>query len=72
MNFVSTWVIRFVDPRKKHPNPPIECVRSVSVLCLQLTTSNSLPLPKEVPTAFRVLPEYIIEDVIEYHQHVIR
>ncbi|KAL1950354.1 hypothetical protein VTO73DRAFT_5478 [Trametes versicolor] len=55
VNFVSTWVIRFVDPRKKHPNPPID-----------------LPLPKEVPTAFRVLPEYVIEDVIEYHQHIIR
>ncbi|KAI0823925.1 ubiquitin conjugation factor E4 [Trametes gibbosa] len=55
VNFVSTWVIRFVDPRKQHPNPPID-----------------LPLPHEVPTAFRVLPEYVIEDVIEYQLYIIR
>ncbi|KAI0632350.1 ubiquitin conjugation factor E4 [Trametes polyzona] len=55
VNFVSTWVIRFVDPRKQHPNPLIE-----------------LPLPKEVPTSFRVLPEYVIEDVIEYHLYILR
>lgn len=24
VNFVSTWLIRFVDSRKKHPNPAIE------------------------------------------------
>ncbi|KAI0769012.1 ubiquitin conjugation factor E4 [Trametes elegans] len=55
VNFVSTWVIRFVDPQKQHPNPPVE-----------------LPLPKEVPISFRVLPEYIIEDIIEYHLYSIR
>ncbi|KAI8994147.1 ubiquitin conjugation factor E4 [Trametes punicea] len=55
VNFVSTWIIRFVDPRKRHPNPTVD-----------------LPLPKEVPMAFRVLPEYLIEDVIEYHLYIIR
>ncbi|KAF4617286.1 hypothetical protein D9613_006110 [Agrocybe pediades] len=25
-----------------------------------------LPLPKEVPMAFRVLPEYIVEDIVDY------
>jgi len=25
-----------------------------------------LPLPREVPMAFRVLPEYLLEDVVEY------
>ncbi|KAI0661957.1 ubiquitin conjugation factor E4 [Cubamyces menziesii] len=55
VNFVSTWLIRFVDPRKKHPNPTIE-----------------LPLPKEVPVSFRILPEYLIEDVIEYHIYILR
>ncbi|PBK97395.1 hypothetical protein ARMGADRAFT_987069 [Armillaria gallica] len=25
-----------------------------------------LPLPKEVPMSFRVLPEYIVEDIVEY------
>lgn len=23
-NFVSTWLIRLVDPRHQHPNPPVE------------------------------------------------
>ncbi|KAI0712081.1 ubiquitin elongating factor core-domain-containing protein [Earliella scabrosa] len=54
-NLVSTWLIRHVDPRAKHPNPTVD-----------------LPLPKEVPTSFRVLPEYLIEDVIEYYLFVIR
>ncbi|THG98805.1 hypothetical protein EW026_g3438 [Hermanssonia centrifuga] len=31
-----------------------------------------LPLPKEVPLSFRVLPEYIVEDVVDYHCFVIR
>ncbi|KAI0770227.1 ubiquitin elongating factor core-domain-containing protein [Fomes fomentarius] len=31
-----------------------------------------LPLPKEVPISFRVLPEYLVEDVIEYYLFVIR
>jgi ubiquitin conjugation factor E4 B len=25
-NFLSTWLIRLVDPRKAHPTPSIECV----------------------------------------------
>ncbi|KAI1793388.1 ubiquitin elongating factor core-domain-containing protein [Ganoderma leucocontextum] len=54
-NIVSTWLIRQVDPRKKHPNPLIE-----------------LPLSKDVPMSWRVLPEYLVEDVIEYHLFVIR
>ncbi|KAF8903108.1 ubiquitin elongating factor core-domain-containing protein [Gymnopilus junonius] len=48
-NFLSTWLIRQVDPKKTHPAPLIE-----------------LPLPKEVPMAFRVLPEYIVEDIVNY------
>lgn len=47
-NFVSTWILRFVDPTQKHPDPNL-----------------SLPLPKEVPVAFRVQPEYMFEDVVE-------
>ncbi|KAH9936359.1 ubiquitin elongating factor core-domain-containing protein [Fomitopsis serialis] len=54
-NFVSTWLIRHVDPRHTHPNPPVE-----------------LPLPREVPESFRVLPEYIIEDIVDYHLFVVR
>ncbi|RDB17892.1 Ubiquitin conjugation factor E4 [Hypsizygus marmoreus] len=48
-NFLSTWLIRQVDPKKKHPNPPVQ-----------------IPLPQEVPMAFRVLPEYILEDIVDY------
>ncbi|KAI9465596.1 ubiquitin elongating factor core-domain-containing protein [Lactarius psammicola] len=31
-----------------------------------------LPLPKEVPLGFRVLPEYVLEDVIDYFFFVVR
>ncbi|KAF5369482.1 hypothetical protein D9758_002753 [Tetrapyrgos nigripes] len=48
-NFLGTWLIRQVDPKKTHPNPTVE-----------------LPLAKDVPMAFRVLPEYIVEDIIDY------
>ncbi|KAJ7672776.1 ubiquitin elongating factor core-domain-containing protein [Mycena rosella] len=54
-NFLSTWLIRQVDPAKKHPNPPA-----------------NLPLPKEVPMAFRVLPEYILEDIVDYLHFVVQ
>jgi ubiquitin conjugation factor E4 B len=47
-NFVSTWILRFVDPKKTHPDTNVE-----------------LPLPDEVPLAFRSLPEYMFEDVVE-------
>ncbi|KAH9480417.1 Ubiquitin conjugation factor E4 [Psilocybe cubensis] len=48
-NFLATWLIRQADPKKTHPNPPVE-----------------LPLPKEVPMSFRALPEYIVEDIVDY------
>ncbi|KAK7469287.1 Ubiquitin conjugation factor E4 [Stygiomarasmius scandens] len=48
-NFLGTWLIRQVDPKKTHPSPTVE-----------------LPLPQEVPMAFRVLPEYIVEDIVDY------
>ncbi|KAJ6613305.1 ubiquitin elongating factor core-domain-containing protein [Mycena sp. CBHHK59/15] len=54
-NFLSTWLIRQVDPNNKHPNPPAE-----------------LPLPAEVPMAFRVLPEYILEDIVDYLHFVVQ
>ncbi|TFK40817.1 ubiquitin elongating factor core-domain-containing protein [Crucibulum laeve] len=47
--FLSTWLIRQVDPKKQHPKPPA-----------------ALPLSKEVPMSFRVLPEYIVEDIVDY------
>ncbi|KAG5648373.1 hypothetical protein DXG03_004945 [Asterophora parasitica] len=54
-NFLSTWLIRQVDPKKTHPSPPAQ-----------------IPLPKEVPIAFRVLPEYIVEDIVEFLLFVVQ
>ncbi|KAF9267408.1 ubiquitin conjugation factor E4 [Marasmius fiardii PR-910] len=48
-NFLSTWLIRQVDPKKNHPNPPAQ-----------------LPLPQDVLMSFRALPEFILEDIVEY------
>ncbi|KZT09134.1 uncharacterized protein LAESUDRAFT_801836 [Laetiporus sulphureus 93-53] len=55
VNFVSMWLIRQVDPKHSHPNPPVE-----------------LPLPTEVPQSFKVLPEYLIEDIVDYQLYVVR
>ncbi|KAL4069954.1 ubiquitin elongating factor core-domain-containing protein [Scleroderma yunnanense] len=54
-NFVSTWLIRRVDPKGMHPNSTVV-----------------LPLPQEVPMSFPVLPEYILEDVVEFFLFVVR
>ncbi|KIL63235.1 hypothetical protein M378DRAFT_79950 [Amanita muscaria Koide BX008] len=48
ISFLSTWLIRQVDPTRKHPNPLVE-----------------LPLPVDVPMGFRVLPEFIVEDIVD-------
>ncbi|KAF9464224.1 ubiquitin elongating factor core-domain-containing protein [Collybia nuda] len=53
-NFLSTWLIRQVDPKKTHPSPPAQ-----------------IPLPKEVPMSFRVLPEYILEDIVDHLYFVV-
>ena len=42
---------------------------SADIQCLLLIR---LPLSKDVPLEFRVLPEYMIEDVIEYMVFVTR
>jgi ubiquitin conjugation factor E4 B len=55
VNFMSTWLIRMVDPKKSHPNPIVE-----------------LPLPPDVPMTFRVLPEYFLEDVVDYFLFIVR
>lgn len=39
---------------------------------LMLMPPSRLPLPKEAPLNFRVLPEYILEDVIDYLFFVVR
>lgn len=71
-SFVSTWLIRYADPRKAHPKPAVEYV---PIFRHPLRTSRSrhrLPLPKEVPLGFRVLPEYVLEDVIDYFFFAVR
>ena len=66
--FVITWLIRYADPRKAHPKPIVEYVFDfpLSLYPLPHSICHRLPLPKEVPLDFRVLPEYILEDVIDY------
>ncbi|EJC98051.1 uncharacterized protein FOMMEDRAFT_171416 [Fomitiporia mediterranea MF3/22] len=54
-NFLETWLIRLVDPKKSHPKPTVE-----------------VPLPKEIPTVFRMLPEYFLEDVVDFLLHLMR
>ena len=68
-NFLSTWLIRQVDPKKTHPNPLVEYVLiffSGDKNTFLMVLNCRLPLPKEVPMSFRVLPEYIVEDIVDY------
>lgn len=64
--FVITWLIRYADPRKAHPKPIAEYVFGLPLYPPPHSICHRLPLPKEVPLDFRVLPEYILEDVIDY------
>lgn len=63
--FLSVWLIRQVDPKKTHPSPPAEYVHA-SAYHRIANVQDSLPLSQDVPMAFRVLPEYIIEDIVTY------
>jgi ubiquitin conjugation factor E4 B len=66
-SFVTAWLIRYADPRKTHPKPIVESVwLSPAFSFFPHVIWYRLPLPKEVPLDFRVLPEYIVEDVIDY------
>lgn len=67
-SFVITWLIRYADPRKAHPKPIVEYVFGLPPPLYPVPHSiyHRLPLPKEVPLDFRVLPEHILEDVIDY------
>ena len=52
MNFcflMATWFVRLVDPARKHPHPKLD----------------ALPLPKNIPETFSMLPEFFIEDLCE-------
>jgi ubiquitin conjugation factor E4 B len=35
-------------------------------MIVELMDCDRLPLPGEVPMAFRILPEYIIEDIADF------
>lgn len=37
-----------------------------------ITVNDSLPLPEDVPMSFRILPEYIIEDIVDYLAYAVR
>jgi ubiquitin conjugation factor E4 B len=55
-SFVMSWLVRLVDPRGKHP------VQEISL--------DSLP--EQTPVAFKMLPEYFIEDVTEFYFFISR
>lgn len=46
------------------------CAVTLGFICymevLRLMRQYRLPLPEEVPMVFRILPEYIIEDVADF------
>jgi ubiquitin conjugation factor E4 B len=47
-------------------------IRSVDPQGMHPNPVVELPLPKDVPMTFRVLPEFIIEDVVEFFLFVVR
>jgi len=47
-------------------------IRSVDPTHSYPKKTIELPLPKEVPMAFRTLPEFAVEDVVDYHLFVSR
>jgi ubiquitin conjugation factor E4 B len=55
-SFVMTWLVRLVDPKGKHPQ----------------TTIDLDTLSSETPLAFKMLPEYIVEDVTEFYFFISR
>ena len=73
------WLVRLVDPLKGHPQTRIRCVfftcslndRALSEASdadarTSLEHDASLPLPDETPEVFRMLPEFLIEDITEF------
>ena len=66
-SFVTSWLIRYADPKRTHPKPTVESVSDLSLFLFPSSCfCRRLPLPKDVPLDFRVLPEYILEDIIDY------
>lgn len=63
------WLVRMVDPLGAHPATQIKYV-VLSPICKYLSGLMPrifrLPLPDATPELFRMLPEYLIEDVTEF------
>lgn len=76
ISFVTTWIVRYVDPKRTHPKPMVEYVylllRSQSLQNIEQIWCCRLPLPTEVPIDFKVLPEYVVEDATNYLAFVVR
>lgn len=68
------WVIRAASPGVKYPAEPMqyEQFRSRSLECQIFTLLRRLPLAQTVPEAFKVLPEYFIEDIIEFYLFLVK
>ncbi|GAA5865602.1 hypothetical protein JCM8547_007662 [Rhodosporidiobolus lusitaniae] len=52
-NLVMAWLVRLVDPLHQHPQK-------------RLDSAGLGRLPKEAPEEFRMLPEFLIEDITEF------
>jgi ubiquitin conjugation factor E4 B len=44
----------------------------MAIWCRLTNVPFSLPLPKEVPTVFKALPEYAVEDVVDFLGFVVQ
>lgn len=67
-NFLETWLVRLVDPKKSHPDPNVKYVYRQG-FCRPSAIEqfiHSVPLPKEIPDVFRMLPEYFVEDIVDF------
>jgi hypothetical protein len=49
-----------------------ECEVVLRFTVLNVSVAESLPLPQDVPIHFRVLPEFVLEDVIDYLLFIVR
>lgn len=59
VSFVTTWIIRFVDPKRAHPKPMVQCVLPSSIftiscgMCANFIDPFRLPLPADVPVDWK-------------------
>jgi hypothetical protein len=78
LSFSMTWLVRLVDPRHAHPAQTIEWAQVESslqgvVLSIRpISFLLRLPLPDEAPLRFRMLPEYLLENISDYLEFVVK